>query len=124
MTNAQNAGIYRAFPPPSGGFDPREVSDVELSRHGLPRRPESENEEELLPIWDRLFAAPLEFVKAELVADGAMSYDKTLPSKPPVPSDRATEFGDGPWAGGIVRMPRGAPFTWVFGEWEIPNIRA
>jgi hypothetical protein len=125
MTNAQNAGIYRAFPPPAEGFDPREASDAELARHGLPRRPVLENEQELVPIWDRLFGASLAHVKAELRIDGAMSYDKALPSESALPAGGgATEFGEGPWAGGLVRNPRGAPFTWAFGEWEIPKVRA
>jgi Peptidase A4 family len=106
-------GRYRSYDPPPAGFDPHTAPDAMLLRHGLPRRPDPEREPQLVRTWKRIFARPLTYLKAELEVEAVMS-DNPLRDKDPV-------FGPVGWAGAIVRA--GDPFTWVFAEWVIPEVK-
>jgi hypothetical protein len=85
-----------------------------LLRHGLPRRPDPEREPELARIWKRTFGRPLTYVKAELEIDPRLSDRNALEDKDP-------EFGPKNWAGAVERV--GQPFSWVFAQWVIPEVR-
>jgi Peptidase A4 family len=114
----ERLGRYRNYDLPPAGFDPHTASDAALLRHGLPRRPDPHREPDLARIWNRLFARPLTYLKAELVVDKVRSGRNPLLAKDP--KSKALQFAVSNWAGAIVTSD--PPFKWVFAEFVIPEV--
>ncbi len=114
MRQANGLSRYRSYDRPPEGFDPLTAPDELLLRHGLPRRPDPNREPELARIWERTFARPLRYTKADLAIDPWLTGRNPLQNKD-------SEFDRNNWAGAIVRAS--GPFSWVFAEWVIPNVQ-
>jgi hypothetical protein len=114
VRQANGLDRYRSYDRPTEGFDPLTAPDELLLRHGLPRRPDPNREPELARIWERTFARPLRYTKADLAIDPWLTGRNPL-------QDKNSEFGPNNWAGANVRA--GNPFSWVFADWVIPNVR-
>ena len=104
---------YRSPARPHSDFDPLTASAGSLLRQGLPRRPDPEQEPGLSRIWQRAFARPLAYVRADFAIDPWLSGRHPLRGK-------GTEFGLNNWAGAVMRA--GQPFSWVFAEWTVPVV--
>jgi hypothetical protein len=86
---------YRRYDPPPAGFDARTATQEVLLHHGLPRRPDSLKEPELARLWQRVFARPIKYIKADLATNPvARRKRNALPNDPPIPS--------GQWAGAVI----------------------
>ena len=96
VRQANGLDRYRSYDRPPEGFDPLTAPDELLLRHGLPRRPDPNREPELARIWERTFARPLRYSKADLAIDPWLSGRNPL-------QDKDSEFGPNNWAGATVR---------------------
>jgi len=113
---------FRTYDPPPQGFDPMTAPDELLRRHGFPRRPDPKTEPQLAKLFERAFATPRNYQRAELAIDHALTRRHRR-------SADAPEFGPSTWGGVIVNNgpPGGTPAkpaTLVYADWIVPDIPA
>jgi Peptidase A4 family len=108
---------YRTYDPPSAGFDPRTAPQAALLHHGLPRRPDPDTEPELMRLWQRAFARPINYIKAELATSPVSRRKRNaLGNDPPIPS--------GEWGGAVAPIGDGARANMVYAQWVVPTVSA
>jgi hypothetical protein len=115
------AGRVSAFALPPAGFDPRSASSAELRRYGIPRRPDAATRPELAALWDKIFSRKLTYIAPtfrplkELVpgvkSRGSIRQAAVAPISLPF------------WSGGVVHAASGQAFTWVLGQWNVPDVQ-
>jgi hypothetical protein len=103
----------RLFKSPSAGFDPLVASDRELQIYGFPARPDVESYPELNEYWKLMMSPPISISQPRF---GVMP--DLRPAGPQ--AALASTSGDG-WCGSAVQA-HGDPFTFVAGQWTVPNI--
>lgn len=114
------AGRVKTHPLPPSRFDPRSASPAELRRYGLPQRPDASIRPELAARWDEIFSheftsvtptfQPIDALLPGIVPRGPLRQDLVTVSHP---------F----WSGCVVHAPSGQTFTWVEGEWNVPDVQ-
>jgi hypothetical protein len=94
---------------PSARFDPRSASPTELRRYGLPQRPDESVRPELAALWDEILSHELTYI---------------TPTFQPLEELLTVELTvtDPHWSGCVVHAPPGQTFTWVFGQWNVPDV--
>jgi hypothetical protein len=114
------AGPVRTFPLPPAGFDPRAASSQLLRRYGLPQRPDPSARAQLAALWDKIFSLKLIYVTPEF-----QPLAELLPGvKSRGPVRAAVTPIDLPfWSGGVVHATPGQAFTWVLGQWNVPDVQ-
>jgi len=103
------------------GFDPLRDGQVDLTRFGLPPRPDRDAQRELFDFWEELFSAPVTFQRAE--------FELALPE-----SLHGRGYGTGGsgthheaslnWSGAYILPSDGRMLTQVLGSWRVPTILA
>jgi hypothetical protein len=103
----------RVFPPPPKGFDALAATKRDLTRHGLPQRPDPRTQPALAALWEQraLRYRGFEHLQPELL-----------------PADRPAEpvaagFGLSPLEScGFELFSRTGPITMLSGTWTVPNL--
>ena len=100
-------------------FNPPAASPHELRRYGLPQRPDPAIRPELAARWDEVFSRKLTYITPtfrpmqELVPGierlGRPRQDLVTVTHP---------F----WSGGVVHATGDETFTWVLGQWNVPDV--
>jgi hypothetical protein len=109
----------KTHPLPSARFDPRSASPTELRRYGLPQRPDASIRPELAALWDEILSHELTYLTPTF-----RPVEQLLPGiKAPVgPRDVELTVTNRTWSGCVVHAPPGQTFTWVVGEWNVPDV--
>ena len=111
----------KTHPLPSAHFDPRSASPTELRRYGLPQRPDESIRPELAALWDKIHSHELTYITPTF-----QPVEELLPGiRVPVGPSRDVELTvtDPHWSGCVVHAPAGQTFTWVFGQWNVPDVQ-
>jgi Peptidase A4 family len=112
-------GSVRTHPLPPKGFDPRAASARELRRYGLPQRPDPALHPKLAARWDEVFSRKITYITptfrplAELLP-GVERRDR--PRRDLVTVTNPT------WSGAVAHATGNQTFTWVLGQWNIPDV--
>jgi hypothetical protein len=104
---------------PPEGFDPRAASPRELRRHGIPQRPDPAIRPELAARWDTIFSRKLTYITPTF-----RPLEELLPGLKPrrrVRPDVST-VTNATWSGAVVHATGAQTFTWVLGQWNVPDI--
>jgi Peptidase A4 family len=104
----------RTFSSPPDGFDPVQADDRALLAYGYPGRPK---DPELLERWERVLSGRVRLIQPTF---RAMPYKRRRLPKVTAGAAHGTETTD-IWSGAVVHAPAGDSFTWVEGEWTVPN---
>ena len=102
---------------PRHGFDPLTASPRDLEEAGFPPRP---TDPALLARYKRFFNR----TKGKFhPIEPTFRVDPTLSTH----TQKGSTMGAGPetsdnWSGGVVYAPSGQSFTWVQGDWVVPNV--
>ena len=109
----------RTYPLPPEAFDPRTAQPRELRRYGLPQRPDAALRPELASRWDKIFASKLTYI-----APSFQPIEKLLPGIEPRGrlSPELVTVNHPFWSGCVVHATLGQTFTWVQGEWTVPDV--
>ena len=110
----------KTHPLPSAHFDPRSASPTELRRYGLPQRPDASIRPELAALWDEILSHELTYLTPTF-----QPVEMLLPGiepRGPLRLDLATVTNQ-TWSGCVVHAPPGQTFTWVFGQWNVPDVQ-
>jgi len=113
------AGSIRTHPLPPDGFNPRAASPLELRRYGLPQRPDPAIRPQLASRWDEIFSRKLTYITPtfrpmqELLAG---IERRRRPRQDLVTVTHPT------WSGAVVHATAGETFTWVLGQWNVPDV--
>jgi Peptidase A4 family len=112
----ENGGKITTFAPPPAGFDPLTASAAKLAHHGFPARPKNP---ELRARYDAVFTrmrGKLQYI----VPTFRIDPNKTTHPRQAIKT-AGTETSDN-WSGGIVYAAAGESFSWVQGDWVVPNV--
>jgi hypothetical protein len=103
------------FEPPPPGFDPLQAQDAELIKHGFPRRP-MENPRAL-----QRYEAVLRRLQGKLdyVVPTFQRREHIIHRPLERVAGTETFFN---WSGAIQHAPAGQAFTFVMGDWTVPNV--
>jgi hypothetical protein len=122
-------GSVRTHPLPPDGFDPRTAGPRELRLYGLPQRPDAAIRPELAARWDKIFSRNLTYIEPSFqpIEELLPGIEPRSRSISPVPRPAATGPGfvtvTHPfWSGCVVHANPGQTFTWVQGEWTVPDV--
>ena len=113
-------GKPRTHPLPPDGFDPRAASARELRRYGLPRRPDPAVRPQLAARWDEIFSRKITYITpafrplAELLP--GVKRRRRRPRRDLVTVPNPT------WSGAVVHATGSETFTWVLGQWNVPDV--
>jgi peptidase A4-like protein len=110
----------KTHPLPSAHFDPRSASPTELRRYGLPQRPDASIHPELAALWDEILSHELTYLRPTF-----QTVEMLLPGiepRGPLRLDLATVTNH-TWSGCVVHAPPGQTFTWVLGQWNVPDVQ-
>jgi peptidase A4-like protein len=110
----------KTHPLPSARFDPRSASPTELRRYGVPQRPDASIRPELAALWDEILSHELTYLTptfqpVEALLPGVAPHGPLRPDLATVTNPH--------WSGCVVHAPAGQTFTWVFGQWNVPDVQ-
>jgi hypothetical protein len=108
-------GSIRTHPLPPDGFNPRAASPLELRRYGLPQRPDHP---ELGARWDEVFSRKLTYITPTF-----RPMQELLPGieRRGRPRQDVVTVTHPFWSGGVVHATGSEAFTWVVGQWNVPD---
>jgi len=104
----------KLFRPPPDGFDPLKASKRELRLHGYPPRPDAKKQPELHALWERTLAQPIEMIAPEF------SFRTQRRHGPRI--EGVSDATSTNWSGSVVQAPEDDSFSWVIGQWTVPNV--
>ena len=111
-------GKIRLHPLPPDGFNPRVASPLELRRYGLPQRPDPAIRPQLAARWDQIFSRKLTYITPTF-----RSMHELLPRvQLRHPRQDLVTFPLPTWSGTVVHAPDNETFTWVLGQWNVPDV--
>jgi len=112
-------GSIRTHPLPPDGFNPRAASPHELRRYGLPQRPDPAIRPELAARWDEIFSRKLTYI-----APTFRPMQEVLPGveRRGRPRQDVVTVTHPYWSGAVVHATGGETFTWVLGQWNVPDV--
>jgi len=101
-------------------FNPRTASPLQLRRYGLPQRPDPKIRPELAARWDQIFSRALTYITPSF-----RPMQELLPGidhrRRPLQED-VVSVTHPFWSGGVVHATGSESFTWVLGEWNVPDV--
>jgi Peptidase A4 family len=114
-------GSVRAHPLPPKGFDPRTASARELRRYGLPQRPDPALHPKLAARWDEIFSRKITYVTPAF-----RPLEELLPGieRRARPRRDFVTVTNSTWSGAVVHATGSQTFTWVLGQWNVPDLAA
>ncbi len=112
-------GKLRVHPLPPKGFDPRAASARELRRYGLPQRPDPAIRPQLAARWDEIFSRKITYITPtfrplEELVPGIKRRGRLRQNLATVTNST--------WSGAVVHATGGQTFTWVLGQWNVPDV--
>ena len=110
----------KTHPLPSAPFDPRSASPTELRRYGLPQRPDASIRPDLAALWDEILSHELTYLTPTF-----QPVEMLLPGiepRGPLRLDLAAVTNH-TWSGCVVHAPPSQTFTWVLGQWNVPDVQ-
>ncbi len=112
-------GSIKTYPLPPDGFDPRTAQPRELRRYGLPQRPDAASRPELAARWDEIFSRKLTYIVPSF-----QPIEELLPGIEPRGhlGPELVTVTHPFWSGCVVHATPGQTFTWVQGEWSVPDV--
>ena len=110
----------KTHPLPSAHFDPLSASPSELRRYGVPQRPDASIRPELAALWDEILSHDLTYLTPTFEPVEALLPGIQAPRGPA--RDVEQTVTNAHWSGCVVHAPAGQAFTWVFGEWNVPDV--
>jgi hypothetical protein len=118
-TQGNPNGEIRLHPLPPNGFHPHTASALELRRYGLPQRPDPAIHPQLAARWDEIFSRKLTYITPAF-----RSMDELVPGIERRRRQRQdlVTFTLPTWSGAVVHAAPGETFTWVLGEWNVPDV--
>lgn len=103
---------------PPAGFDPRTASPLDLRRYGLPQRPDPRTRPKLATLWEEVFSRKLTHITPTF-----RPVQELLPGiKRRPPQQDLTTYTLPFWSGCVVHAPANETFTWVLGQWNVPDV--
>ena len=108
----------RVFPPPPKGFDPFTATKIDLTRHGLPPRPDRQTQPVEATLWEHIARRYGSFEHLQ----PNLSY----PDTPTAPATTEAAFGPlYPFAscGYQLFSPVANPFRALTATWTVPNLK-
>jgi hypothetical protein len=104
---------------PPKGFDPRTASARELRRYGLPQRPDPAIHPQLTARWDEIFSRKITHITPSFRPLGEL-----LPGVKPRGRARRdlVTVPNSTWSGAVVHAAGSQTFTWVLGQWNVPDV--
>ncbi len=114
-------GGVRTHPLPPKGFDPRKASARELRRYGLPQRPDPAIHPKLAARWDEVFSRKITYVTPTF-----RPLEELLPGveRRARPRPDFVSVTNSTWSGAVVHATGSQTFTWVLGQWNVPDVAA
>ena len=112
-------GKVRIHPLPPKGFDPRTASARELRRYGLPQRPDPVIRPQLAARWDEVFSRKMTYI-----APTFRPLEELLPGikRRTRPRRDVVTVPNSTWSGAVVHATGSQTFTWVLGQWNVPDV--
>jgi hypothetical protein len=104
---------------PPDGFNPRAASPLELRRYGLPQRPDPAIRPQLASRWDEIFSRKLTYITPAF-----RPMEELLPGIEcrGRPRRNLVTVTNPTWSGAVVHATAGETFTWVLGQWNVPDV--
>jgi Peptidase A4 family len=117
--SATAGGGVRTLPLPPKGFDPRTASARELRRYGLPQRPDPATRPQLAARWDEIFSRKITHVTPTF-----RPLAELFPGVKPRGRPRRdfVTVTNSTWSGAVVHATGSQTFTWVLGQWNVPDV--
>ncbi len=118
VINLDKGATITTFAVPPSGFDPLTAAPADLARYGFPARP---SDPQLLARYQSVFTrlkGKFQYIVPTFQVDPTKKTH-TQPGK----TTAGTETYDN-WSGGVVYAPKGQSFSWVQGDWIVPNVYA
>jgi hypothetical protein len=112
-------GKLRTHPLPPDGFKPRTASALELQRYGLPQRPDPAIRPQLASRWDEIFSRKLTYITPTF-----RPMQELLPGieRRGRPRQDLVTVTNPTWSGAVVHATASETFTWVNGQWNVPDV--
>jgi hypothetical protein len=112
-------GSIKLHPLPPDGFNPRAATPIELRRYGLPQRPDPAIRPQLAARWDEIFSRKLTHITPTF-----RPMEELLPGieRRRRPRQDLVTFTLPTWSGAVVHATVGETFTWVLGQWNVPDV--
>jgi hypothetical protein len=112
-------GSVRNHPLPPKGFDPRIAPARELRRYGLPQRPDPAVRPQLAARWDEIFSRKLTYITPTF-----HPLEELLPGvkRRGRPRRDLATVTNPTWSGAVVHATGKQTFTWVLGQWNVPDM--
>jgi hypothetical protein len=112
-------GKIRLHPLPPDGFNPRDASPRELRRFGLPQQPDSAAHPQLAARWDQIFSRKLTYITPTF-----RPMHELVPGieRRQRPRQDLVTYTLPTWSGAVVHATQGQTFTWVLGQWNVPDV--
>jgi hypothetical protein len=109
----------RTHPLPPAGFNPRAASPLELRRYGLPQRPDPTIRPELAARWNEIFSRKLTYITPTF-----RPMQELLPGieRRSRPRQDVMSVTHSFWSGAVVHATGREAFTWVLGQWNVPDV--
>jgi hypothetical protein len=109
----------RTFAPPAD-FDPLTADDDTLLRNGFPARPAEGPQLDRFTQVLKQLSGRLHYIQPTL----QVNADRFHGPRRGLGQAQAGTDTSTSWSGGVVFAPRGQSFSWVQGDWTIPNVAA
>jgi hypothetical protein len=115
---------FVTYEPPPRDFNPFEADQEELGHYGYPRRPDREIEPWLRELWERAFARPHKFIKADLAENPVWAE---RPNRLLEPLPEGGGFKPGGWGGAVLQptnynLSPPEQAVVAYGEWTVPTM--
>lgn len=109
----------RTHPLPPAGFNPRVASPLQLRRYGLPQRPDPTTRPELAARRDEIFSRKLTYITPTF-----RPMQELLPGikRRSRPRQDVVSVTHSFWSGAVVHATGREAFTWVLGQWNVPDV--
>ncbi len=109
-----------AYPLPKGSFDPLQATLDELTRYGLPPRPDPETQPLLYRAFASVFSPPLTFVNPDIEEFELIIVQPISQPAPPTGVPSPSELSKN-WCGGYIEPREGRMFVQITGRWTVPD---
>ena len=108
---------------PPAGFNPRTASPLELRRYGLPQRPDPKLRPKLAAQWDEIFSRKLTYITPTFrpMQELLPGFERRGRPRQDLIQDLVSVTHSF-WSGAVVHASGSETFTWVLGQWNVPDV--